>query len=1128
MQSISDWLQSLGLEQYAQAFADNDIDQELIPDLSDQDLKEIGVSSLGHRKKLLKAIAQLNETGTVAPATTTQSVDASPTPASSHLGVDAGERRQITVMFCDLVGSTELSRRLDPEDLRDIMRNYQESARQVINRYGGHIAQYLGDGLMVYFGWPQAHGDEAKRALRSSIEIVQAIQRSEGSEQLSVRLGIATGVVVIGDTTHQEAAGELAIGDTPNLAARLQSLAKPDTIVISDLTRRLAGASFLYQDLGEHSLKGIAEPVHVWGVGGLRDHDQDRTSTTGFGTPVLVGRDEEIGLLRRAWQQSKEGRGQVVLIGGEPGIGKSALIESLAIQLREEGVTQYVAGCSPYYTNSALYPINEHMKRVLDWETDAEPQKNLENMERVLGNKNLPLEQYVTPLASLLSLPLPEGRYAPLELSPTALKQRIFDDLIEWQLMEAERQPVLMIWEDLHWADPSTLEYLGQLIEQIPTVKLCLLLSFRTEFIPPWPNYSHNTPISLNRLERPQIQMLIAQLAKGKAVPQPVVDHVVSKTDGVPLYVEELTKTILESSILRETAERYEQTGPLSDVAIPATLHESLMARLDRLPSARDVAQLGAVLGREFAYDVMQAIGQGDESTLQDGLNQLVAGELLYQRGRPPRSKYTFKHALIQDAAYQSLLKRTRRRYHQEIAKLLEEQFPQKVATEPELLAYHYTSADMPAKAIPYWITAAKRAGSRSAYSEALAQVASGKALVASLPSGRDRTRLELQLEFERAVALQTTKGMTSPDTSDAFSAVQALCRELGDEVDDIYERSTSALATSAFFYAQWDRALEIGREILARPKEKQDDVTAMAGLRQLGFAEFFTGNCIVGRSHLEAAVKLYDYEKHKGVAAQVGQDPNVGNLAMLSWALVAQGLPDLALDRVREAIRLAEKLEHAHSHAYALHYASVVHLERGEYKLAYREAEAAINLSLEYGFPVWLTLCRIIKGEALAQLGNTEEGLVELRRGIDEYQGTGALASLPTHFLGLARALRCAQRFETALDAIHEGLEIVELHGERRAEADLYRLLGELLWGSPAGKPEAEAYLLRAVQIARAQSAKLLELRAATSLAKVWHEQGKSIEARELLTPVYNWFTEGFETRDLKEAKGLLDDLES
>jgi tetratricopeptide (TPR) repeat protein len=448
------------------------------------------------------------------------------------------------------------------------------------------------------------------------------------------------------------------------------------------------------------------------------------------------------------------------------------------------------------------------------------------------------------------------------------------------------------------------------------------------------------------------------------------------------------------------------------------------------------------------------------------------------------------------------------------------------VATEPELLAHHYTGADMPANAIPYWLTAAKRSGSRSAYREALAQVQSGKALVEKLPPGRDRTRLELQLELERTVALQATKGMTSSETSDAFSAVQELCKELGDEVDDIYQRANNALAVSAFFRGQWLRALEIGAELLERAQANQDEVAIMAAYRMLGFAEFLTGNCIAGRSHLEAAVRVYDYEKHKGVAAIVGQDPNVGNLAMLSWVLVVQGFPDLAIGRAREAIGLAEKLEHAHSKAYALHYASAVYLERGENKLACRAAEAAMNLSEEYGFPVWLTLSRIIKGEALAQLGDAEEGLVELRRGIDEYLATEAQSSLPSHFLGLARALRCAERNETALDAVHEGLEAVERHGERRVEADLYRVQGELLWASPTGQPEAEACLTRAVEIARGQSAKLLELRAATSLAKVWHEQGKTTEARELLTPVYNWFTEGFDTRDLKEAKAVLDGL--
>jgi predicted ATPase/class 3 adenylate cyclase len=1127
MKSLSVWLQNLGLERYAQLFANNDVDLEVIRILTDDDLKQLGVS-FGHRKKILKAVSELDHP----PMASSALPRMAPSPAASAIAAPAepasadAQRRQITVMFCDLVGSTELSQRLDPEDLRDVMRSYQDTARQVVDRYEGHIAQYLGDGLMVYFGWPHAHGDEAKRALRSGLEIVEATRRLQGPEELSVRVGIATGLVVIGETTEGETASEMAVGETPNLAARLQSLARPNTVVISDLTKRLAGASFMCQDLGEHSLKGIAERERAWSVERLRNEDSEQESTVAHGMPFLVGRDEEIGLLRRAWQQSKEGHGQVVLISGEPGIGKSALVESLVTQLRDEGVPRVIVRCSPYYTNSALYPIIEHLRKVVTWRPDATPDQNLDNVERTLGDYNLPLEHFVPPLASLLSLPLPRAGYAPLELRPAELKQRIFDDLTEWQLLDTERHPILMIWEDLHWSDPTTLEYLGQLIEQAPTAALCLVLTFRPEFTPPWPNYSHKTPISLNRLERPQTEVLIAQLAKGKGLPQPVVDHVVRKTDGVPLYVEELTKAILGSSILRETSDRYEQTGPLSAVEIPATLHESLMARLDRLPSAREVAQLGAVLGREFAYEVMQALGHGDESTLRDGLDELVAGELLYQRGRPPRAKYTFKHALIQDAAYQSLLKRTRRRYHQEVAQLLEARFPQQAEAEPELLAYHYTGAEMPAEATPYWLKAAKRAASRSAYREALAQLQLAKALLDSLPPGRDRTRLELQIELERAVALQATKGMAASETSEAFSAVQEFCRRLGDEVDDIYQRASSALGVSAIVRAQWVRALEITRELLQRAEAVHDETSVMAGHRMLGFTEFFSGNFVAGRHHLEAAVKLYDYEKHHGVAAAAGQDPGVGNLAILSWVLLPLGYPDLALARAREAIELAARLKHAHSHAYALHYASAVYLDRAEYRLAYQEAEAAIGLSNEYGFPIWLALSRIIKGEALAQLGSPDEGLIELRRGIHEFQSSGTQASLPSHFLGLARALRCAKRYDDALDAVHEGLDTVERNSERRAEAELYRVKGELLCTSPADRTEAETCFHRAIEIARAQSTRLWELRAATSLARLWCERGESKRAHDLLAPSYGWFTEGFGTADLVAAKALLDML--
>ena len=569
-------------------------------------------------------------------------------------------------MFCDLVGSTALSMRLDPEDLQDIIRRFQELCAKVVAKFDGYVAKYMGDGVLIYFGYPQAHEKGAERAAHTALAILEAMPDlgaglpHEQEVELAARIGIDTGLVVVGEAIGEGSAAELTVvGETPNVAARLQALAGPNEIVIGSVTHELAGDAFEYEDLGTHRLKGIAEPVKAWRVLGLSDTEAATAGATPGGGR-LVGRDEEVGLLLRRWEQSKEGHGQTVLISGEPGIGKSTLVETVSAEVKREGYTRIPHRCSPYHTNSVLYPVVEHMKRLMRWEPDDSADAKLDKLENWLRGFSQPLAEVVPLVAALISLPLPEDRYPPLGLTPQQQKQQTLDAIVALTLEEAERRPIMELWEDLHWADPSTLELLGLLIDQTPTASLLIAVTFRSEFVPPWPMRSHMTPITLNRLERPQIEAMVGLLAGRKSLPPEVIEHVVTKTDGVPLYVEELSKMMLESDMLREESDRYVLTGPLSTVAIPATLQESLMARLDRLPTLREVAQFGAVLGREFAYEMLEGLAVIEEQVLEEGLSQLVESELLYQRGRPPRSKYIFKHALVQDAAYHSLLRRTR------------------------------------------------------------------------------------------------------------------------------------------------------------------------------------------------------------------------------------------------------------------------------------------------------------------------------------------------------------------------------------------------------------------------------------------------------------------------------------
>jgi len=715
---VDQWLERIGLASYATLFAENEIDAEVLPELSEQDLKDLKIP-LGHRKKLLKAIAVLSDRPEPAADRTAEIAAATSTRSEA-------ERRQLTVMFCDLVGSTALSTRLDPEDLREVIRAYQSACTTVIAQHEGFIAKLLGDGVQVYFGYPQARENDAERAARAGLAVVDAISNVRGvlleNLELAVRVGIDTGLVVVGDLIGDGAAEQASVvGETPNLAARLQALAGPNQVVIGALTRELLADSFACEALGAHSVKGMAAPVHAWRV--VREREIGGAIVplrVGHGMK-LVGRLEELGLLMRSWEASKSGHGQVVLIQGEAGIGKSRLVEALRAKVATEHHAWVATRCSPYHINSTLYPIIENLKRAAGWDSADRTDDRLGKLERMLSGRNLPLEQTIPLLAELMSLPLPDGRYAPLNWSAQEKREQTLDALVGLLLDEAERTPILRVWEDLQWADPTTLELFSLYIEQSRNVSMMNVATYRPDFVPPWPARSHMTPITLNRMERAEVEALIEQRAGGKRMPAEVVEYIIGKTDGVPLYVEELTTAIMAADFVREEDGTYQLTRPLSGVAIPATLQDLLMARLDRLPSIREIAQLGSILGREFAYEMLHAIAKLEETALHNGLDRLVDAELLHQRGRWPRARYIFKHALLQDAAYQSLLKRTRKYYHRQVGELLESRYPEIVISQPELVAHHYSKADDSEKAVKYLTSFADTAAGKYAHAEAIA-----------------------------------------------------------------------------------------------------------------------------------------------------------------------------------------------------------------------------------------------------------------------------------------------------------------------------------------------------------------------------------------------------------------------
>jgi TOMM system kinase/cyclase fusion protein len=1066
-----------------------------------------------------------------------------------------GERRQLTVMFCDVVGSTALSERLDLEEWRAVVRSYHAACATVIRRFEGHVAQYLGDGLLVYFGYPQAHEDDAQRAVRAGLEIISMLETSSASPALvagrsergpecglvgnvpaiQVRIGVHTGLVVVGEIGDGGKGELLALGETPNLAARLQGLAEPNTVVISAATHRLITGLFHYRNLGLHSLKGLSAPVQIYQVEGESSARSRLEAGSAVGLTPLVGREEEVAFLQRRWGQVTEGEGQVVLLGGEPGIGKSRLVQVLTERLAGEAHLRIEWRCSPYHQNSAFYPVIEQLRRLLHLERDDGPENRLRKLEGMLEQRGFTLPEVVPLFAALLSLPLPE-RYPPLTVEPERLKQRTLETLVAWLRREAQRQPALLIVEDLHWVDPSTLELLGLLIEQLAEERLFPLLTFRPDFRPPWPMLSHLTQLTLSRLARRQVEEMVESIAGGKGLPAEVVQQVIAKTDGVPLFVEELTKAVLESGVpvgaRGASALRSPDAAPSPPLAIPTTLHDSLMARLDRLATAKEVAQLGATLGREFGYELIEAVSPVDAASLRQALAKLVDAELLYQRGQPPQARYVFKHALIQDAAYQSLLKSTRQRYHERIARTMEERLPETIETQPELLAHHYSEAGLVEQALPYWQDAGRRAVQRSANVEAISHLTRGLELLKTLPDSPEHARRELALQIALGVPLRAIKGFAAPEVGKAYARALELCRREGET-----SQLVPVLRGLWEFHelrAEYGTARELGEQLVALAGRMQDPGALLVANDVMGDTLFWLGEFAAARSHLEQGVALYDVQQHQSHVFLYGYDSGVACLGFGAWALWFLGYPDQALRRAEEALSVARQLAHPFSLAFALQFAAQLHHYRREYRLARELATEVITVSAEQGFPLWSGMGTIIRGWALAKEGKGIEGLAQIRQGIVEWQVTGFELEWP-HFLALlAEAHETVDQPKEGLKLLAEARAAADKTGEGFWDAEMRRLHGELslqVAAMETGNGEErrvvpEESFLKAIEIARRQQAKSLELRAVMSLSRLWQRQGKKDEARRMLTAIYGWFTEGRDTPDLREAKALREEL--
>jgi class 3 adenylate cyclase/predicted ATPase len=1056
-------------------------------------------------------------------------IQIAPPPPDHH--TPEAERRQLTVMFCDLVDSTKLSSQLDPEDWRDVVRAHQQVCMEVIQRYDGHIAQLLGDGLLVYFGYPQAHEDDAQRAVRTGLgihnamgDLNQGLLQAKGI-RLAIRVGVHTGLVVVGTMGGGGRQEQLALGETPNVAARIQGLAQSNTLAISEATYRLVEGYFTCESLGEHTLRGVSQSLKVYrvlqesGVHSRLDVTQPR------GLTPLVGRESEVTLLLERWEQAKAGHGQVVLLSGEAGIGKSRLVQTLKDYVANEPHTRWECRSAEYSQNTALFPLVDLFQRLWRFETQETPDAKLEKLTHALSQYRLPMEEAIQLFAPLLALPVPENRTPLLNLSPQRQRQKTLETIVAILLELAERQPVLFIVEDLHWIDPSTQELLNLVINQTPTASLLVLLTCRPHFQPAWHHRSYLSEITVNRLSHAQVEQIVTGMTDGKTFPAAVLQQIIAKTDGVPLFVEEITKAILESGSLKEVDEHYEVTGSLSTFAIPATLQDSLMARLDRLVTAKGIAQLAAIIGRQFPYDLLQGVSQLDEAMLQHELSRLVEAEIVYQRGLPPQSTYVFKHALIQDAAYASLLKSTRQHYHRRIAQVLEAQFPEMTEAQPELLARHCTEAGLIDQSVAYWYKAGQRAIERSAHVEAIAHLRQGLELLKTLPETRERLEREVDMLIALGASLLATKGSGAPEVEQTYTRAQHLCQHL-DNAHQLFP----VLRGLWMYYitrAELQTAHALGEQLLTLAQQTQDPAMLMVAHRALGGTSFYLGAAADAHTHFAQGMALYDPQRHRASAFLYGEDTGVICHSYDVWALWYLGYPDQGRRQINDALTLAQQSVHPLSLANAWFCAAVSHLFRREMRAAQEYAEATISVTTEQGFPHWRAMSAILRGWALVHQGQAQEGIAQMHQGVRAHRTTGAALGRPYHLACLAEAHGTMGEPETALAVLVEALMLVDNTGERVWVPELYRLKGELLLAqSRDNHTEAETCFHHALAIARHQQAKSFELRTATSLARLWHQQGKRQEAYDLLAPVYNWFTEGFDTADLKDAKALLDTL--
>jgi predicted ATPase/class 3 adenylate cyclase len=1025
------------------------------------------------------------------------------------------ERRRLTVLFCDLVDSTEITSALDPEDWSEILTQYHRRVSETVERFGGHVALYLGDGLLAFFGYPQAHEDDSQRAVLAGLALVNAVEEINGQSsllggrKLATRVGIHCGPVVVASGSSRRAN---VFGAVPNVASRVQSAAPPNSVLITGAVHHLVSGMFVVEDLGVSSFKGIEDPVQLYRV--LRTSGQrGRLAIAAAGLTPFVGREDELSLLSERWERTRQGEGQLVLIIGEPGIGKSRLIRSFRDQIADVPHTWGECAAAALHQNSPFFAVEEMLRQGLRLTVEERPDERLTTIEAMLEMAGLKLSEAVPLIAPLMNVPVP-SKYPSLQLEPDQRRKRLLATITAWALGSAKVQPLVVVCEDLHWSDPSTLELIQLLAEQCSSVRMLLICTGRPEFRPAWPHRPHHTELTLGRLSFERSRELVqrmAPLANASAY------AVAERSGGVPLFIEELTRSLIAGGDPKTVAHE-----------IPVTLNDSLMARLDRLGEAREVAQVASVIGQEFSWKMLRAVTGMSNDELNGSLRSLTAGQLLHERGIPPDAHYSFRHALIGEAAYQSLLRSTRQQYHRKIAEVIAQSPADSLVAQPQLLAHHYTEAGDIELAIPQWQMAGQMAIQRSANVEAINHLTKALEMLKGLPQSASRAQQELALQITLSVPLMHTKGYASPEVETLYSRA----RELYNEIGESPQFFPMLFGMWAFYSlrAQYKTARELCEQLVNVAQSAGDPALLIEAHAARGNTLSFLGEFLPARKHLEQAIALYDPEQYRSHAFVYAQDPGVHSLSYATLVLWLLGYPDQARKRSLEALSLAQELSHPFSLAFALIHVIYVHRFFGEAKAAQPPLQELLALSAEHGFPITLAAGAAHLGWALAEQGRAEEGIKQIRQGIDTWRATGSTLFYQPFLFGiLAEAYWKAGLPEDGLTVLTEALDIVNQTGERFWEAELYRLKGELTLQSQfqnsqfKGRDGAEECFREAIEIARRQNAKSLELRAVMSLSRLWWTRGKKAEARQMLSEIYGWFTEGFDTADLKAARMLL-----